>query len=87
MPQTSSAKKALRSSQRRRVINDRWRGRLRASIKELKNAITAGQKTAALAAYPNAQKMIDRAARHHILTKQTAARKKSRFTQAIAKLA
>ena len=87
MPQTASATKALRSSLRRRVINDRWRGRLRTSVKELKEALAGGQKADAQAKYLTAQKTIDRAARHRIITKQAAARKKSRFARAVAKLA
>lgn len=87
MPQTASAKKALRSSQRQRVINDRWRGRLRTSLKELKEAIAGGQKDAAQAQYLTTQKTIDRAARHRIITKQAAARKKSRLARAVARLA
>lgn len=86
MPQTNSAKKALRVALRRRAINDRWRTRLRSSIKELKTAMASGKKDAALTALQVAQKMLDRAARHHIITRQTAARRKSRFAHAIAKL-
>lgn len=87
MPQTSSAKKALRSSLRRRTINDRWRVKLRTSLKNLRTAIASGKQETAAAAFPIAQKMLDRAAQHHIISKQTAARKKSRLSAAIAKLA
>ena len=87
MPQTSSAKKALRSSLRRRSINDRWRARLRAALKDLRLAIVSGKKEPAATAFLAAQKMLDRAAQHSIISKQTAARKKSRLSATIAKLA
>ncbi|MEX1997418.1 MAG: 30S ribosomal protein S20 [Candidatus Andersenbacteria bacterium] len=87
MPQTSAAKKALRVSQRRRAINDRWRRKLRASLKELRHTITSGKKESAQGAFTTAQKTLDRSVRHHILTKRAAARKKSRLQAAINKLA
>lgn len=86
MPQTSSATKALRVNARRRVINDRWRRKLRASLKSVREALQTQDKAAAAQAYVAAQKVIDRAARHHVIARQAAARKKSRLSAAIAKL-
>lgn len=87
MPQTAAAKKALRVSARRRSINDRWRRKLRDSLKGVRVALTSGQKDAAQKAYATAQVAIDRAARHRVIARQAAARKKSRLQKAIAKLA
>ena len=86
MPQTQSAKKALRHGQQRRRINDLRRQRMRASVKTVREAIVAKDSEAAQKSYPAAQKNIDRAARHHIIHRNTAARKKSRLHQAIAKI-
>lgn len=85
MPQTNSAKKALRSSQRRRLVNDQWRRQLRVSLRTLREAL-AGTDTAAIEqAYTAAQRMLDRAARHHIIPVGTAARKKSRLRQHVTR--
>jgi ribosomal protein S20 len=87
MPQTSAAKKALRVSDRRRVINDRWRRQLRESLHDMTNALKGGDAKVAQEAFVKTQKMIDRAAKHNILNSRTAARKKSRLQQAVTKLA
>ncbi|MEX2055226.1 MAG: 30S ribosomal protein S20 [Candidatus Andersenbacteria bacterium] len=86
MPQIKAAEKALRVAARRRVINDRWRRKLRASLKAVREAITAGEKAPAEKSFLAAQVVLDRAARHNIIYSGTAARKKSRLQRAIAKL-
>lgn len=86
MPQIKAAEKALRASNRRRVVNDRWRRKLRESIKEVRAAIIRQEKQAAQTAFLAAQKIFDRAARHNVIHPNAAARRKSRLTQAIAKL-
>lgn len=87
MPQTSAAKKALRVNARRRVVNDRWRKQLRESLHAMGAALKGGDAKKAQEAFVKTQKVIDRAAKHKILNSRTAARKKSRLQQAIAKLA
>lgn len=87
MPQTAAAKKALRVSARRREANDRWRRKLRTSLKEMRLAIAAGSASKAQDVYVATQKILDRAARRHIVAPQMAARKKSRLQRAIARLA
>lgn len=86
MPQTQSAKKALRASKNKRVINDRWRKKLRAALRTVQEAITAKDKKAAATAYHKAQSTLDRAARHNIIHKNKAARQKSRLLKAITSL-
>lgn len=86
MPQIKAAAKALRASNRSRVDNDRWRRKLRASVKEVRAAIIRQEKQAAEAAFVTAQKIFDRAARHNVIHPNAAARRKSRLKQAIAKL-
>lgn len=87
MPQTDSAKKALRVTARKRVVNDAWRKKLRESLRAVRDALTTKDAKAADKAFVTAQSMIDRATRHHILPKNTAARKKSRLRKMITKLA
>lgn len=86
MPQTESARKALRASQRRRVKNDSWRRKFRASIKSVRQAVTLGDVKTAVELLKIAQKNIDRAARHHVLPANTAARKKSRLQKAVTNM-
>ncbi len=86
MPQLQAAKKALRVSARKRVVNDRWRRQLREALHTVRDAITAGKKDEAQAAVLQAQSVIDRAARHHILHRNKAARKKSQLQKAVAQL-
>lgn len=86
MPQIKAAKKALRQSQRRRAVNDRWRRKLREVLNAIRDAVQAGQKSEAETAFQKAQSILDRAARHHVIPAHKAARKKSRLKQAISKL-
>lgn len=86
MPQIASAKKALRVSARKRVINDRWRKKLRESLHALQTTIATKDKKAAQAAFLKTQSVIDRAARHKIIHPNKAARKKARLHKTITKL-
>jgi len=86
MPQTSAATKALRVSARRRSVNDRWRVALRKAVRQVRDAITAADKSTAEKSLVEAQSVIDRATRHHILHPNTAARKKSSLAVAVKKL-
>lgn len=86
MPQTQAAEKALRISERRRVVNDRWRRKMRESVKQVRDAITKKEKDVATAALLTAQKTLDRAARHNVIHHRTAARKKSQLQRAISAL-
>ena len=86
MPQTASAKKALRVSARRRAVNDRWRKNLRSALRQIKDAIGANDKKQAVSLFEKTQSVIDRATRHRIIHPNTAARKKARLTQAINKI-
>lgn len=86
MPQTSSAKKALRVSARRRVINDRWREKLRTLERTFKKALAAKKADEARSVLTKVQSVVDRMARRHIVHKNTAARKKSRFAALLKNL-
>lgn len=86
MPQTASAKKALRVSERRRAINDHWRGKLHATERKFKKALTGKNADEASALFVQLQSTLDRMARRHILHRNTAARTKSRFAAKITAL-
>ena len=86
MPQIKAAKKSLRKNARRRVVNNRWRRQLREVMYAVTNAIQSQNKPEAEKAFVKAQSTLDRAARHHMIPANKAARKKSRLGQAIAKI-
>lgn len=86
MPQTASAKKALRVSERRRIINDHWRTKLRFTERKFLKAVSAKSGAEARTLFLSLQSTVDRMARRHILHRNTAARKKSRFAAKLARL-
>lgn len=79
MPITSSAKKALRSSGRKRVFNLRRKTEMQAVIKEYKKFISAKKLEEAKKLTPKLQQAIDKARKSGVIKKNTAARKKSRL--------
>ncbi len=86
MPQTDAAKKALRVSARKRATNDRWRRKVKQALLAVRDAIHEKNKQAAETAFAAAQKLLDRAARRHVIHPNKAARKKARLARTIKKL-
>jgi len=86
MPITSSAKKALRASKRKRVFNLRRKNEMQNVIKEYKKLIFAKKINEAQKLIPKLQKAIDKAAKRGLIKKNTAARKKSRLIQITLKM-
>lgn len=86
MPQTASAKKALRVSERRRVINDRWQTKLHRIERKLQKALQDQKSDDAAKLFVEFQSTVDRMARRHILHRNTAARKKARAAARVASL-
>lgn len=84
MPITHSAKKGLRSSLRKRAINDKRRRVMKESIKAVRKSASQGDIESAEKDLPKAYKAIDKAAKG-FLHKNTAARYKSRLAQLIKK--
>lgn len=78
MPNLQNAKKALRVSDRKRVLNDRRRRTMKVTIK----AVKLGNSKEELS---KAYQAIDKAAQRGIIKKNTAARKKSRLAKAVKK--
>ncbi len=77
MPITSSAKKALRSSLRKRAQNDERRSAARTAIKSAKTAGAKATKEQVALAY----KAIDKALKRGLIKKNTAARRKSQVSK------
>jgi small subunit ribosomal protein S20 len=86
MANTKSARKASRQIARRTVINKSRRTRVRSAVRRVEEAISAGDRAAALAAMADAEPAIIRAAQKGIVHRNAAYRKVSRLAKSIAKL-
>jgi small subunit ribosomal protein S20 len=86
MANTKSAKKAARQSVRRTVVNKARRSRLRGVVRKVEEAISAGDRSRALAAMTEAEPVIIRAAQKNVVHRNAARRKVSRLAHRIAKL-
>ena len=85
MPITTSAKKALRVSARKKVVNDRRQDAMKSSVKKLKKLVADKKIKEAGEFFRTAQKAIDKAAKRGIIKPNAAARKKSRLSAMIKK--
>lgn len=86
MANTKSAKKAIRKIARKTAINKNRRSRMRTFIRQVEEAITAGDQTVAQQALVAAQPEIMRSAQKGILHKNSASRKISRLSSRIKAL-
>lgn len=80
---TKGAKKAHRSSLKKRVFNVRRKSELSDVVKKVKKHVAAGELKEATALMPMAYKAIDKAAKRGVIKTNTAARKKSRLMGAM----
>ena len=85
MPITTSAKKALRPSARKRAENDTRREAVGKTAKNLKKAVSAGNAQEAAQALSLAYKAIDKAVKRGLIKKNTAAHKKSHLAKLLKK--
>lgn len=85
MPNTTTAKKALRQNAKRRLLNRSQRSNLRSLLKRVRTAVESADQPAAQAAFLEATKRLDQAADKHLIHKNTAARTKSRLTRLLRK--
>lgn len=87
MPNTESAKRALRKAERRRVKNRSERSTLRTTVKKVRVAVATTDADSAKSALQTAIKKLDQAADKHLIHKNKAARLKSRLTKKVNKQA
>lgn len=83
MPNTPSAKKALRQSEKRRLHNRAQRSALRTAVKKVRTAVEANDPAGANEAFRLATKKLDQAAAKNLIHKNTASRTKSRLSKLI----
>ena len=80
---TKGAKKALRSSERKRGFNTRRKNTMNDSVKAVKKLVASGAKADAEKLISTAYKAIDKASKTGLIKKNTAARKKSRLAASV----
>jgi len=86
MANTKSAKKAIRKIARKTAVNKNRRTRMRTFIRQVEEAIAAGDQSQAQAALVAAQPEIMRSAQKGILHKNSASRKISRLSARVKAL-
>jgi small subunit ribosomal protein S20 len=84
MPVTKSAIKAMKQTQKANIRNKATKADFRGKIKAVKKAFTAGEKELGEVT-SKAFQAIDKAAKHGVIHKNTAARRKSRLMLALNK--
>ena len=87
MANTAQARKRARQSVARNSHNASMRSMMRTAIKRVRQAIEAGDQTAANEVFRKAASVIDRVADKNIIHKNKAARHKSRLAAAIKAMA
>jgi small subunit ribosomal protein S20 len=85
MPKTKSAKKALRSSERKRLHNLMHKKRIKATEKKIKKAIEEKKIEEAKELLKIYYKFVDKAAKENVIKRNTASRKKSKMTKLVLK--
>lgn len=85
MPITSSAKKALRVADRKKVFNKRRKNAMEAAMKEIKKLVAAKKVKDAEKKLPEVYKAIDKAVKIKFFKKNAGARYKSRITAFVNK--
>jgi small subunit ribosomal protein S20 len=86
MPNTKSAERRMRNSERKRIHNRSISSSLRKTEKSFRVLVTAGKKDEASKALSGVLSAYDKAAKSGVVHKAAADRKKSRLTIALNKL-
>lgn len=84
MPNTKSAKKALRVAEKNQVFNKVRKSKIKNSLKEFRKSLTESLETAQ-EALSKVFSNLDKAAKGKTIKKQNASRKKSRLTKQLKK--
>ncbi len=87
MANTASAKKRAKTAENRRQRNASQRSMMRTFVKQLLAAIADGNKETAQAAYTKVSPILDKAATSGIISRNKAARQKSRLNKQVKALA
>lgn len=85
MPNTKSAKKAVRSSAKKHVFNERTKDKMKSSIKQFRKLTASGDNAGAKDALPKTMSAIDKAAKKNVIKKNKASRLKSRLSKSLTR--
>ena len=83
---TKNAKRGVRVSEKKRVVNDKLRRTLKEAVKTVRKDVIAKDKKSIATDLSLAFKALDKAAKRGTIKKGNANRKKSRLAKAVAKL-
>lgn len=86
MANTQSAQKALRSSEKKRTVNNARKNRIRTFIRKVADSIKAGNQKQAFADLNNLESEIMRGVTKKVIKLNTASRKLSRLSKQIRKI-
>ena len=83
---TSSAQKAIRAGEKKRVFNLRTKASIDAPLKKFQKLISEKKAESAKALIPSIYKALDKAAKRKFIKKNTAGRYKSRIMRAVRRV-
>ncbi|HLF19065.1 MAG TPA: 30S ribosomal protein S20 [Candidatus Omnitrophota bacterium] len=86
MPQRKSGVDELRKNRKRHLHNLDIKTDLKKTIKNFLASVNSKKKDEALSSLNSVYKKLDKATKRHIISKNTASRRKSRFARLIAQL-
>ena len=84
MPNTKSAERRMRNSERKNLHNRSIKSKLRGLEKSFRTFITGGKKDEASKALPGVHSAFDKAVKSGVVPRATANRKKSRLAHALS---
>lgn len=86
MPNTTSAKKAVRSSQRKREHNQMWTNRIKSIVKSIKRTLSGKDADSVVVTEQLSvlQKTLDKATKENVIHKNKANRLKSNYAQKVS---
>lgn len=86
MPNTKSAKKALRQSNKKQQHNSAWTKRIKAVVKSIKKDLSTGSQKAEVFTKQQQvlQKVVDKAVKEKVIHRNKANRIKTRYAQKVA---
>ncbi|MBI4837307.1 MAG: 30S ribosomal protein S20 [Candidatus Portnoybacteria bacterium] len=87
MPILNAAKKAMRQNKRRKALNSQYKKKMKEPIKEFKKLLAEKKAGEAKKLLSRIYKALDKSAKHGTIKKNTAARRKSRLTKMVNKMA
>lgn len=86
MPNTKSAKKAMRQSAKRRIVNLKTKDKYKDALRDFRKLIAGSKLEDAKKALVTTASALDKAVKKHLVHKNKASRLKSRMAKALGKL-